>query len=187
VRNLLYVLLTLVVLTAGGVASETVAVMEGPASAGAGDTLLIGDTLVHLAGIDAPESDQTCTRDGETWHCGEAATEALAALVASGPVVCRDVVALSDGVARGHCVSGDVDLAERILAEGLAVVDGATDPAYGAAEAAARDAGIGLWAGEFMVPSRWREVAGCSCSARKKAYLEGFLSRKQADEAVTAN
>ena len=47
-----------------------------------GDTLEIGDRRVRLEGIDAPESAQTCRRDGtRTWACGRVAAEALAALV----------------------------------------------------------------------------------------------------------
>ena len=42
-----------------------------------GDTIWISDTKIRLWGIDAPETKQTCTRDGKPWRCGEAATEAL--------------------------------------------------------------------------------------------------------------
>ena len=53
-----------------------------------GDTIWIGEAKIRLWGIDAPESGQTCHRDGQPWRCGEAATEALRRLIGD-PRECR--------------------------------------------------------------------------------------------------
>ncbi|MEX2648002.1 MAG: thermonuclease family protein, partial [Alphaproteobacteria bacterium] len=53
-------------------ASPAGAELAGPARAVSGDLIVIGEMLVRLAGIDAPEFDQTCTRDGAVWACGDA-------------------------------------------------------------------------------------------------------------------
>jgi endonuclease YncB( thermonuclease family) len=164
-------------------AADTAGTLSGTATVGSGDTLLIGRTLVRLDGIDAPEADQTCTRDGAPWDCGAAAMAALSALVEGAAVACTGVATIGEEVVRARCTAEAVDLAMRILGEGLAVVDGA-DPVYRAAEAAARGARIGLWSGEFMTPARWREMVGCSCSARKKAYLDNYLERNEATAAT---
>ena len=52
-----------------------------------GDTIWIGETKIRLHGIDAPEAKQECLRgDGVSYHCGEAATDTLRALIGSVPV-----------------------------------------------------------------------------------------------------
>lgn len=49
-------------------------VVQGSAKAVDGDTLEVAGKRVRLSGIDAPESDQTCQKDGASWACGHAAT-----------------------------------------------------------------------------------------------------------------
>ncbi len=52
-----------------------------------GDTIWIGETKIRLHGIDAPEAKQECLRgDGVSYHCGEAATDTLRALIGAVPV-----------------------------------------------------------------------------------------------------
>ncbi|MEH6727511.1 MAG: thermonuclease family protein, partial [Hyphomicrobiales bacterium] len=47
-----------------------------------GDSLAIGQKRLRLVGIDAPELQQTCLRDGKAVQCGLMAKQHLAALVA---------------------------------------------------------------------------------------------------------
>ena len=54
-------------------ASARAQVLVGEATAVDGDSLSVGGTSVRLFGIDAPESRQTCDRDGTDWGCGEEA------------------------------------------------------------------------------------------------------------------
>jgi len=41
---------------------------------------MVGDTEVRLFGIDAPEFDQSCTRNGRPWSCGSALIRATKTL-----------------------------------------------------------------------------------------------------------
>jgi endonuclease YncB( thermonuclease family) len=50
-----------------------------------GDSLMVGHTEVRLFGIDAPEFDQSCTKNGQPWACGSAAADQLLRLVTGGP------------------------------------------------------------------------------------------------------
>lgn len=185
--KLLHVLVALLLWTVGATAGEAPD-MTGPATVGSGDTLMIGETLIRLAGIDAPEAEQTCTRDGADWPCGEAAIATLRSLVADRTVTCGDVMVLSDGVVRARCAAGEVDLAEKVLSEGMAVVEGERNADYASAEATARASGAGIWAGSFETPAKWREAHACSCSARKKAFLDNYARQQpEQDAAATAN
>ncbi|MBU2111746.1 MAG: GNAT family N-acetyltransferase, partial [Actinobacteria bacterium] len=76
-------------------------VLTGEATAVAGDALLIGGQRIDLAGIDSPEPDQTCTKDGAAWPCGAQATAALQALVSGQMVDCNVRGTGADGTMLG--------------------------------------------------------------------------------------
>lgn len=124
-----------------------------------GDTLVMGDHVFRLYGVDAPEYRQTCTDgDGGEWPCGKAARLQLAAFVAPGALVCE--VMAKDQYHRevARCSSATVpDLSEALVQAGMAVSPAARGEApYGDAEEAARTAKRGLWQGSFELPSEWR-------------------------------
>lgn len=121
-----------------------------------GDSLVIGKRRLRLKGIDAPELDQRCRRDGFTYRCGIEAASHLRGLIGDGSVQC-----LGEGVDRYgrdlvRCVANDVGLNEAMVRSGHAVAFGD----YETAEAEARTRRLGLWAGEFDRPKKWRAVHG---------------------------
>jgi endonuclease YncB( thermonuclease family) len=123
-----------------------------------GDTLHAGSERIRLVGIDAPEAAQTCRNArGQTYTCGAAAMERLAALVAQGTVSCTSQGRDRYGRMLAVCSAGDVaDLGIALVREGLAVSFMDRDGRYTAAESAARDEGLGLWRGAFERPADWR-------------------------------
>ena len=57
-------------------------------------------------------------------------------------------------------------------------------------EAAASEAGAGIWAGTFVEPQAYRDGGGCGCTARKKAMQEtaAYLNeRREGEEAEASN
>src|SRR5918994_5509639 len=54
-----------------------------------GDTLRMGEVLIRLKGLDAPEMKQSCTRKGVPYSCGRVAREALVGLIADRALRCR--------------------------------------------------------------------------------------------------
>jgi endonuclease YncB( thermonuclease family) len=131
--------------------------LSGPAKVVDGDTIVVKGIPVRFAGIDAPETDQTCLdAAGRAFACGVAARQHLAELVGSSPVDC----AISGGDAYGRalaaCRAGDVDLQRRMVADGYALAFVHFSKAFVGEEAQARQAGAGLWAGAFVAPWDWR-------------------------------
>ena len=64
-------LVTALVLAVAIVFGSTLAdTAPGPVAIIDGDTLQIGDRIVHLAGIDAPELGQRCMIENKDWRCG---------------------------------------------------------------------------------------------------------------------
>lgn len=130
----------------------------GPASVVDGDTLTVAGVRIRIWGIDAPEGRQSCQdAGGRRYACGEVSTARMRKLVAAGEVTC--VVRDHDQYGRSvsQCRTGAQDLGAVMVSEGLAVeyrqFDGGT---YAPAEAQARQAKRGLWAGTFEPPSVWR-------------------------------
>lgn len=123
-----------------------------------GDTLEIHGQRFRLHGIDAPESSQTCTDGkGRAYRCGQKAGMALASLVGQRVVTCtqtdydsrfRRIVAV--------CRLGDLDLNGWMVLQGLALAYVQYSSDYVAAEAEARTARRGIWAGTFDAPWDWR-------------------------------
>jgi endonuclease YncB( thermonuclease family) len=122
-----------------------------------GDSLLIGETRIRLHGIDAPERDQDCKdAKGNTYSCGRVSARALTNAIARRTVSCEPVAVDRYDRDVAICKVGDVDLAESMVRGGYAV-DYFSRGRYEDAETEARNAKRGLWAGEFMTPSSWRE------------------------------
>jgi endonuclease YncB( thermonuclease family) len=122
-----------------------------------GDTLRLGDRTLRLAGIDAPERGQSCTDAAGRWFdCGAAAAEALSRLVNGRSVLCRVQGRDRYGRGLGQCTAGGAELNAGLVQSGWALAYQEDDLALQAAEAGARIAGRGLWAGSFTRPEAWR-------------------------------
>ncbi len=131
--------------------------LTGQARVVDGDGLRLGNDVIRLIGIDAPERDQTCQRDGRDYACGREAADRLAALIAGRQVRC--IAKRHDRYQRllGACTAGDIDLNQRMVATGWAV---GYEDQYRAEEATAKAAGLGLWRGTFERPRAFRREQG---------------------------
>lgn len=125
-----------------------------------GDSLRIAGRVIRLQGFDAPEYRQDCTLgDGRGWPCGRAARDRLAALVASGDLVCNDRGRDRYGRTIARCRNGEGDIGATLVREGLARrLRNARDTRYAAEEDEARSAGRGLWQGAHLHPADWRDA-----------------------------
>lgn len=123
-----------------------------------GDTLQVGDRIVHLAGIDAPELGQVCIHDEQLIRCGVNAAFTLdkAVELAVAPIICSDLSDLSDGVLLGTCESGGDNLALKLLRSGYVVALPDATGFYREAADSARKASLGLWEDQFVPPWEWR-------------------------------
>lgn len=137
----------------GNSASARVEVVDG-------DTLSLNGRLVQLHGIDAPELGQTCNHDGVEQHCGIIAARALHKLVnmTQGPLRCLSVGTYLQ-METMTCWAGHWDLARVLVADGYALVAPHGPSAYVEQEGEAREARLGLWNGDFMLPWEWRPGA----------------------------
>jgi endonuclease YncB( thermonuclease family) len=118
-----------------------------------GDTIALDGRRIRLAGIDAPELDQTCGSPERGYPCGEVARDALRRLVEAGELACR--VSGRDRYGRdvAACEVGGADIGRTLVQRGLALAYGR----YLGEEREARSARRGLWADSFVPPSRWRD------------------------------
>lgn len=121
-----------------------------------GDTLAISGDTFRLSGIDAPELDQMCQRDGADWACGVEAADRLRQFIGQSEVTCwgeeRDqydrIVAI--------CSIGRIELNSTMVEEGWATAFRQYSHAYIAEEERARAAAKGIWSSSFTVPEYHR-------------------------------
>lgn len=117
-----------------------------------GDTLDLGGELIELAGVDAPELGQRCL-DGETLYtCGLTAAFELQKIVRLEPVVCTR---RPESDPAFECLTPDGPLGTRLVEQGLAVATAGSDLERAADRA--RRVPLGIWRGQFVPPSAWRE------------------------------
>lgn len=130
--------------------------LGGQPRIGDGDSLQIGATRIRLEGIDAPEYNQLCDRQGVEYPCGWQAREALVRLVQGGDLSCEGWQHDRYGRLLARCFAGGVDVNKAMVEQGWAVAYGDYDGSEQEARAAAR----GLWAGSFDRPGEWRRIHG---------------------------
>jgi endonuclease YncB( thermonuclease family) len=124
-----------------------------------GDTLTLAGRTFRLYGIDAPEYRQSCKdKEGRDWPCGQAARLQLAAMAASGSIICEPQAVDRYGRDVARCASATVpDLARFMVEAGLAISPAERGSAvYAYEEEAARAAKRGIWQGAFQVPADYR-------------------------------
>jgi endonuclease YncB( thermonuclease family) len=128
-------------------------VVRGLAEPIDGDSLWVGNDEIRLKGIDAPEWKQSCRRhDGTEWKCGEAAREEVARLIGNSSIKCDISERDRYGRMLGDCSADGRDLNAHLVRSGMAIAYGA----YDGEQRAAREAKLGMWAGEFVEPRFWR-------------------------------
>jgi endonuclease YncB( thermonuclease family) len=122
---------------------------------------------IRLFGIDAPESEQRCSRaNGGCWRCGKEAGAELKKLVGEAEVRCNLTGEVSYGRSVATCfVEGaKTSINLHMVETGMATAYRRFSSRYVKAEARARKADLGIWNGSFVVPERWRQgerLAGC--------------------------
>ena len=129
--------------------------ITGRATAVTGDVLRVGSTLIRLEGIEAPEPGQLClTASRREWLCGRTARQALTGLL-RGRVACK-ISGDTAGFSRGTCHVGEVDVAAKLVRDGHVFARTGLLSSYGGLEDEAREAKLGLWAGEALRPADYR-------------------------------
>jgi endonuclease YncB( thermonuclease family) len=123
-----------------------------------GDTLTIGGQRIRLFGVDAPESDQTCERRGESWACGETATEQLRSLTDGNSVSCEQQNIDQYGRIVAICRAGRYELGRTMVEYGYATAFRRYSEIYADDELRAKAAGRGLWSSTFELPEQHRQA-----------------------------
>jgi endonuclease YncB( thermonuclease family) len=127
-----------------------------------GDTLQVGGEVIQLYGIDAPELGQMCDRDGELQPCGVEAALALRKMItlSASSFHC---LPWGDGADRSEappvrvCEVGHEDVGLVMLHGGYSVALPGSFPGYIEAQEVARQAGLGVWHSDFVMPWQWRQ------------------------------
>lgn len=131
--------------------------ISGPATVIDGDTIEIQGTRLHLYGIDAPETAQSCeTAKGREYRCGREAARALRARIGGGVVTCERKEPTVAGRLTGICHVQGEDLSAWMATQGLALASRHLTTAYVAQEGHAWATRRGIWAGTFEKPADWR-------------------------------
>jgi endonuclease YncB( thermonuclease family) len=149
----MYFLLALVMLASGSMQQS----IYGVALAGDGDSLSIGENRIRLHGIDAPESDQFCTRDDRAWACGEEAADQLRRLIRGGELRCDALGTDQYGRTLARCYQRGLDINRAMVESGYAVAYRKYSTEFVEAEEQAKAAKRGIWASTFVLPSVHRQ------------------------------
>lgn len=135
-----------------------------------------GDTIsyrIRLFGIDTPELRQRCKGiDGQCYDCGERAQQWLKDLTDGKDVECRPTGAMTYGRPVAICYAGGEDIGLRMVRDGWAVAYRKylaerpdLERAYLVGGTEARRLQAGIWQGDFVAPSDWRNrgqrLEGC--------------------------
>ena len=111
-----------------------------------GNTIIINFQIIRLHGIEAPNAEQLCEIDGESWLCGWEATNALAHIVGRHWVSCRQNRLNEEGVVDATCFAGNVlNINAWMVRNGWATAQNQTNTRFLQLETLARQEQIGIW------------------------------------------
>ncbi|AWV15129.1 thermonuclease family protein [Methylobacterium sp. 092160098-2] len=148
-------MLALLLLCGPAAAAGTI---SGPATVIDGDTIEVQGTRIHLYGIDAPETAQSCeSAKGLEYRCGREAAQALRARIDGGVVTCERREGAVAGRVTGICHVHGEDLSAWMVGQGLALASRHVTPTYVRHEGHAWATRRGIWAGTFEKPADWRQ------------------------------
>lgn len=127
--------------------------LTGPVYVIDGDTVVLNKVHIRLAGIDAPEMQQSCQVDHRDYFCGKDARKALLSEINGRTIRCETLGLDKYERTLGTCYLNETNLNQWMVEQGWAVSYGD----YHKEEAVARRDKRGIWAGRFETPRRWRE------------------------------
>ncbi|MBU6235243.1 MAG: thermonuclease family protein [Alphaproteobacteria bacterium] len=135
--------------------------LSGPAHVHDGDTIRITfngkSQSIRIFGIDAPELDQTCTKDGYKVRCGLAARDLMVSITQGRTVTCtiQDIDRYKRLVAQ--CEAGGYDLGRTMVRAGAVYeYKRYSGGLYAADEAYAQSQRLGLWDMAVESPAHYR-------------------------------
>jgi endonuclease YncB( thermonuclease family) len=144
-----------------------------------GDTIDVGQIRIRLHGIDAPETDQTChTRRGEVWACGAWAKATVKTMLEGQHVRCAAVA--RDRYARvvARCEAREGDVGQVLVSEGIALAYPKYSLDYVPAEEKAARRNVGLHAGSFQSPAKFRRTRDVAKQhVTRDCAIKGNISR----------
>ena len=138
-------------------ASFSEKIIEGKAKIIDGDTIHIGKNKIRLHGIDAPETNQTCTYENKIWNCGIQSTIALEKFVLEKKVNCKiiDVDRYKRFV--GICFANKININQYMVQNGWAIAYRYYSLDFIDDEEIAKKNKIGIWKGKFQEPYLFRK------------------------------
>ncbi len=131
---------------------------KGPVRVLEGDLLKVGNTVVRLYGIDAPEMKQTCEGKTRVYPCGAVAKTGLMDLTAGvNFITCVPRGVTPDGIVVARCTDPQgFDLSQQMLYTGWALAVPDAENFMHEIQKKAQTAKRGLWKGQVERPWRWR-------------------------------
>lgn len=117
----------------------------------------VGETEFRLAGIAAPDAEQTCGEGNRRWRCGEDARRALTKAAAGKTLTCHPRGEDDDGRKIAQCVDGKTDIAEALVRGGHVWADRDDSAGYRALEEGPRSTKTGIWKSASVPPWQFRE------------------------------
>lgn len=141
--------------------------LRGVASVIDGDTVRVQGKSIRLHGMDAPESDQLCTRPDDTkWRCGQQSALALDDLIARRPVECQQRDIDQYGRVVAECFVGAVSLNRWMVRNGWAIAYRSFSTEYVPDERQAQAERLNMWSGSFDSPAQHRRQGRPARSSR---------------------
>ena len=124
-----------------------------------GDTIILNSEKIRFYGIDTPEKKQNCKdRNGLSYPCGEFATNELKKIISSGQLFCKKRATDRYGRSISICYVNGVDINSLMVKNGWALAYRKYSRDYIDEENEAKDKKVGMWAGKFIAPWRWRKL-----------------------------